>query len=272
GGSAVVASLLADLADAGAATVDAATYAEKLGCDAFDLEWSAALAACATERAAAVLLDQADPAVKATLTQPTDESARRALAWADFGLHLTTPWRVVFFGRANVGKSRLLNALAGYERAVVADRPGTTRDVVKATTALDGWSVELVDGAGFRDDAETLEADGRRLLEAELARADLRVQIVDGSQPWTAVDHTLADDYRPQFRIATKSDLPPAWNSVDPTLADHACSALNGAGIFELIDLLAARLVPRPPPPAEPVPFTAAQIERLRRRLAPPSL
>ena len=76
---------------------------------------------------------------------------RPCVAARSVGLRLVSGWRVVLAGRPNVGKSRLLNALAGYERAIVDPTPGTTRDVVTVRTALDGWPVELADTAGLRD-------------------------------------------------------------------------------------------------------------------------
>src|SRR5207244_11945531 len=75
-----------------------------------------------------------------------DELAR----YAGVGRHLTAPWRVAVAGAPNVGKSSLVNALAGYQRSVVAPTPGTTRDVVTALLAIDGWPVELADTAGLR--------------------------------------------------------------------------------------------------------------------------
>src|SRR4029453_3197945 len=72
------------------------------------------------------------------------------LEFAELGQHLTAPWRVVLAGPPNVGKSSLINALAGYQRTIVSHVPGTTRDVVTTTTAIDGWPVELADTAGLR--------------------------------------------------------------------------------------------------------------------------
>ena len=68
---------------------------------------------------------------------------------------------MVIAGAANVGKSSLVNALAGYQRSVVAATPGTTRDVVTALIAVDGWPVELADTAGWRTDADPLERKGK---------------------------------------------------------------------------------------------------------------
>src|SRR5690606_16577637 len=92
------------------------------------------------------------------------EEARRRLAAlvdrAPLGLHLTRPWHVALAGAPNVGKSSLLNAVLGYGRAIVFDQPGTTRDVLDAVTAIDGWPVRLTDGAGLRESVDALEAAG----------------------------------------------------------------------------------------------------------------
>ncbi|HSG69483.1 MAG TPA: GTPase, partial [Planctomycetaceae bacterium] len=107
----------------------------------------------------------------------------RMLTWRSFGRHLTIPFRVILAGEPKVGKSSLLNRLAGFERAIVHDRPGTTRDVVRTLCAFDGWPFELSDTAGIRAHAEPLESLGIEKSLAEIASADLVLFLVDVSRP-----------------------------------------------------------------------------------------
>jgi tRNA modification GTPase len=93
---------------------------------------------------------------------------------------LFRPAEVALVGRVNAGKSSLLNAIVGQERAIVDEAPGTTRDAVVAEVALDGVAVTLVDTAGEREDPERLERRGLELGRARAARADLVVLVVDG--------------------------------------------------------------------------------------------
>src|SRR5262249_43310164 len=145
--------------------------------DAWQAEVLGAMARAPTARTAAILLDQYHGAfaraverARVALTRGDIAEARgvrEGLAgWADLGRHLTEPWQVAVLGAPNVGKSSLVNALAGYRRSVVAPTPGTTRDVVTTRVALDGWPVELADTAGWRTDAGPLERQG-----VDLARA-----------------------------------------------------------------------------------------------------
>jgi tRNA modification GTPase len=184
---------------------------------------------------------------------------------ADFGLHLTRPWRVVLFGEPNVGKSSLINALVGFERAIVFDRPGTTRDVVTAETAFDGWPVRLSDTAGLRADAEELEAAGIERTRAELAEADLPVEVSDRSRPpqpspwfWTA------REFRPRLIVLNKADLPSAWPDEPQPDFVAAVSAHTGEGIRDLMTRIVATLIPELPPDDEPIPITPRQTEALR--------
>jgi tRNA modification GTPase len=101
-----------------------------------------------TLRTAAILLDQYHGAFDRAIRDP-DQFAELA-SWASLGRHLVAPWKVAVAGPPNVGKSSLINALAGYQRSVVSETAGTTRDVVTVQVAFDGWPVELADTAGLR--------------------------------------------------------------------------------------------------------------------------
>src|SRR5439155_6204210 len=95
------------------------------------------------------------------------------LRLAPVGRHLVVPWRVVVAGAPNVGKSSLVNALAGFQRCVVTPMPGTTRDAVTTLIAVDGWPVELIDTAGIRNVADDLESAGVDRARRTAADADV---------------------------------------------------------------------------------------------------
>jgi tRNA modification GTPase len=113
-----------------------------------------ALAEAPTERTAAILLNQYHGvfqreclAIRDALDNGDFAEAQRRCEAVEthvaLGRHLVEPWRVALAGRVNVGKSSLMNVLAGYQRSIIHATPGTTRDVVTIRTAIDGWPVEL---------------------------------------------------------------------------------------------------------------------------------
>lgn len=222
----------------------------------------AALAQAPTVRTAAILLDQQHGAfqrvlqeIVASLTAGEHAAARRQLtdlaSRCALGRHLTIPWRVVIAGAPNVGKSSLLNALAGYQRSVVSAIPGTTRDVVATLVALEGWPIELSDTAGLRDDAAALEAQGIEQARTAVAAADLCLWVLDGAAPpvWPA----FAGD-KVRF-VINKVDRPAAWSWEQVADAPRV-SAQTGAGIADVCAALARWLVPEVPPAGSAVPFT----------------
>ena len=117
-----------------------------------------------------------DPALAAGLASVRGEIAN-LLADTRRGVRLARGARAVLIGRPNTGKSSLLNALAGEERAIVTATPGTTRDALHAELVLDGVSIELIDTAGLRDSSDAIEQEGIRRARAALARCDLAVLV-----------------------------------------------------------------------------------------------
>jgi tRNA modification GTPase len=196
---------------------------------------------------------------------------------AGLGRHLTVPWRVVVAGAPNVGKSSLINALAGYQRCVVSPTPGTTRDLVTTLIAIDGWPIELTDTAGLRADGEMLEAQGIALARQAACEADLCLWILDASAPPVWPDFQL-QAHRAQDRgagpfflrfVVNKVDLVATWD-LDGAVDAVRVSALDARGLGDLCKALSGWLLPEPPPGA-PVPFTASlctQIEEAWRHHA----
>jgi tRNA modification GTPase len=105
------------------------------------------------------------------------------LAQATRGQRLRDGLHVVILGAPNVGKSSLLNALAGNDRAIVTAVPGTTRDLLRESVLVDGIELTLVDTAGLRPSDDAIEREGMRRARAELARADLVLAVVDAREP-----------------------------------------------------------------------------------------
>lgn len=233
------------------------------------------LARATTLRTAAILLDQyhgaLDREIEAISTfiasaKPANQAAAlqrlsSLFERARMGLHLVEPFQVVLAGRPNAGKSSLVNALLGYKRSIVHDRPGTTRDVVTAGTAFDGLPVELADTAGLRCGGDPLEAAGIALAEQRLAAAELRILVFDASQPCSDDDRQLLERWPDALVVHSKCDLVRAV----PASSGVITSAVTGHGIEELAKLIARRLVPEPPEPGAAVPFRAWQVETLRQ-------
>jgi tRNA modification GTPase len=107
----------------------------------------------------------------------------RLLATADQGRVLRHGLRTVIYGAPNVGKSSLLNLLLGYDRAIVTDIPGTTRDTIEEVINIRGIPVRLIDTAGARESSDLIETEGIRRTYLEVKNADFVIHVVDSSQP-----------------------------------------------------------------------------------------
>lgn len=160
------------------------------------------------------------------------------LQTADRGSLLKNGVRCAILGRPNVGKSSLLNALAGYDRVIVTPVPGTTRDTVEASVRLGSLTLRLLDTAGIRDTEDPVEKLGVERALAAAQQADLAVFVCDGAEPLTAEDRRAMEAARTAphaLGIVNKSDLPQLVSPQDlPFDTVLTLSAATGQGLDAL--------------------------------------
>jgi tRNA modification GTPase len=149
----------------------------------------------------------------------------------------------------------------------VSPFPGTTRDAVSVSLAFDGWPVDLVDTAGLRDSPDALESEGVERARVAAVGSDLVLWVVDatgprpGSVPEVAGALGIEDDrVLVAFNKTDVSDMPP-----DEFPEAVRVSAVTGHGLADLAARIVAALVPHPPAPGDPVPFTPEQCDRWSR-------
>lgn len=285
GGPAVVARAVEALVAAGAREAPGVDPAGDLACDlagAPDRPAAEALAllpTARTELGCRVLLAQARGALAAAaraLGALDDAAAARAgvealLASWPLGRALTAPPRVALVGAVNAGKSSLLNALVGQERALVSPEPGTTRDAIEEVADLDGVPARLVDTAGARAADDPVEAAGVARAAEVAARADLRLVVVDAGRAAADPDAALAlarAAAPPRLVVLARADLlePPARAAalaaaadLTPALVSAPVSAKTGEGLEALRARLRAALAGPPLADDAPVLFTPRQ-------------
>ena len=155
--------------------------------------------------------------------------------------------QVVIAGKPNAGKSSLLNALAGIERAIVTDIAGTTRDVLHEKITLNGLPITLTDTAGLRETGDIVEQEGIRRAIKEIEQADLLLLVYDLSQnedPLQLAQHYFAEHIEPKrlMLIGNKCDL----TGVQATISDFngfrhiTVSAKQETGVQSLIEAITA--------------------------------
>ncbi len=136
------------------------------------------------------------------------EELRQWLRRKSWARQIRDGFSVVIAGRPNVGKSTLFNRILGFDRAIVFDQPGSTRDVVSECTAVAGWPVWLSDTAGLRETLDSIEHQGVVRAERALGQADLVLLVSDRSQPWHADEQALIESNPSVVLLHNKSDLP----------------------------------------------------------------
>lgn len=161
-------------------------------------------------------LDFSDQEIPGNVLDPVIGLLREAIKGAD---DLLATWNeghllregatVVIAGRPNVGKSTLMNALLGRNRAIVSPQPGTTRDTIEETLVVGGYPIVLVDTAGIRDTDSEIEREGIRRTERELSSADMCLYIVEAATGPDAHDLAILSTLDPKKTIivGNKSDI-----------------------------------------------------------------
>lgn len=172
----------------------------------------------------------------------SENKLQELLATFSRGKLLKSGVPTVILGKPNAGKSSLLNALLGYERAIVTDVAGTTRDTVEEKVRLDHVLLRLIDTAGIRETADSVEKIGVERSRVAAGKASLALLVLDGSAPLDAEDESaiaVAEGVANLVVIVNKADLP---RRIDVgALADRfdnviSLSAKTGEGITTLTD------------------------------------
>ena len=200
-------------------------------------------------------------------------AVRRLLVGADTGRILRDGVKTVIVGRPNVGKSSLLNALLGMERAIVTDVPGTTRDIIEEEISVAGIPLRLLDTAGLRAAEDAVEQIGVARTEQHLTDAELILAVFDASEPLTAEDHALLTRLSSASAdiiiLCSKEDRPSVLSAADfsavaaPVLR---ISAQEGTGLDALREEIAAHIVRREGDLSDgALPNKEREIEALRR-------
>ena len=200
------------------------------------------------------------------------EEIAALLATADQGRVLREGVRVVIYGATNAGKSSLLNRLLGYDRVIVSDTHGTTRDTIEEAVNLDGVPIRLLDTAGLRASESELESQGIARTEKSLELADLRLHIADRNAPKPAhfdsrklseLDGRASDPN--EMVVLNKSDL--AENNDWKDFPALRISCLTGEGLPQLQKEILARVSRQNLRPESAVAINIRHRDCLRRAL-----
>jgi tRNA modification GTPase len=176
------------------------------------------------------------PVAQEALLQAAGELTRLSATYRT-GRLLSSGCRVAILGAPNAGKSTLFNALAGHERAIVTDVPGTTRDTLEAVVDIGGVPVELIDTAGLRDTDDPVESIGVERARRVAESAEVVLYVFDARRGWTTQDQDAVARWteKPVLIVANKVDTLPS--GVSPDRGTPLCGLSPGVG-QALADLL----------------------------------
>jgi len=154
-------------------------------------------------------IEDSDPAAAEQEAALCQEQLERLLATYRIGKLYQEGISVVLAGRTNSGKSTLFNRMLREDRAIVSEVHGTTRDYLEAVVTIDGIPMKLYDTAGYRDQADSIEAEGMRRTDSIVAAADLVLYLVDAEKGMAHQDEEFLDDRGQAGRTI------PVWNKID---------------------------------------------------------
>ena len=195
------------------------------------------------------------------------EELERLLGSFRRGRLLNTGIPTAIVGRPNAGKSSLLNALLGYDRAIVTAVPGTTRDTIEERLHLGGLCLRLIDTAGIRETEDEVERLGVQRSRAALEQAELVIAVVDGSRDFDAEDAEIlraAERAGRALAVLSKRDLSAVTEEIPTSLPVIPVSSVTGEGLAALEKAI-EELFPLPRVPAGEILTNARQAEAVGR-------
>ncbi len=243
---------------------------------AIELEAAEDLQRAVSIETAALLMDQCRGALSREIRSLIDlikqgertasvERLSELNRWADLGTHLIKPWKIVLSGPPNAGKSSLLNAILGYQRAIVHEQAGTTRDLLAEHTSLGGWPVLIVDSAGVRETVDRIEGAGIAASLDAVRSADCLLLLVSPEHGWQPEHDSILAVFRGAriLVVETKSDL----GKVGPLTVEYprlATSVSDPKTIENLLCSIERLLVPEIPASGTAIPFRQEHVEAFR--------